>query len=108
MGSEARRTTHDPRAEQSCPACGRPVGTTARRHKALGVWVPIWETQPCRNRDCRLFEGEPDAPEEATAPPSVDSAGAAVPHGVEPEGAEATTPHVTGNNGETGRSPATG
>ncbi len=51
----------------------------ATRHKVLGAWVPEWEVQPCRNPECELYEG-----------------------------AEAASTHVTGKNGEIGRSPATG
>ncbi|MFD8208369.1 hypothetical protein ACFV2S_18490 [Streptomyces sp. NPDC059695] len=79
MGDEVPRTTRDPLAERHCPACGGPLGTLATRHKVLGAWVPEWEVQPCRNPECPLHEG-----------------------------AEAVTPHVTGKNGEIGRSPATG
>ncbi|MFG3035931.1 MULTISPECIES: hypothetical protein [unclassified Streptomyces] len=79
MGDEAVRTTRDPGIEPKCPACGVPRATLATRHKVLGAWVPEWEAQPCRNPECELYE----------AP-------------------EATTPHVTGKNGEIGRSPAPG
>ncbi|MFI1713009.1 hypothetical protein [Streptomyces litmocidini] len=79
MGEETPRTTRDPLAELHCPACGGPLAVLATRHKVLGAWVPEWEVQPCRNPDCPLYEG-----------------------------AEAATTHVTGKNGEIGRSPAPG
>ncbi|MFD5768051.1 hypothetical protein ACFWIN_19765 [Streptomyces sp. NPDC127049] len=84
MGHETPRTVRDPLAAPPCPACGRPRGTVATRHKVLGAWVPEWRVQPCRDPGCRLFEA-PD-----------------------PGGTEATTTQVTGKNGENGRSPATG
>ncbi|WP_137993416.1 hypothetical protein [Streptomyces vilmorinianum] len=133
MGSQARYTGHDPEAEPVCPACGQPVGTAVKRHKVLGAWVPFWEPQPCHNPDCELFgrkadgtrpPGEPSAgdpsgeasgvvPEDTSGePPAVAPSGEApsgeAPGGGAPGGAEATTTHVTGKNGETGRSPATG
>ncbi|MFF2301092.1 hypothetical protein ACFVVP_01180 [Streptomyces sp. NPDC058128] len=80
MGDEASHTTRDPRAAHDCPVCGQPLATTATRHKVLGAWVPEWEVHPCRNPDC----GRPVA------------------------GAEAASAHVTGKNGEIGRSQATG
>ncbi|MGW5423062.1 hypothetical protein [Streptomyces sp. NPDC003943] len=88
MTEELPRTTRDPRAEHPCPACGEPRQVLARRHKVLGAWVPEWEVQPCRNPGCELYE----PPEQA----------------VSEVGAEAATTHVTGKNGETGRSPAAG
>ncbi|MFH9724121.1 hypothetical protein ACH4M4_14325 [Streptomyces sp. NPDC017254] len=87
MGDEAPRTTRDPRAEHSCPACGGLRTTVATRHKVLGAWVPEWEVQPCRNPGCPLHES---------------------PEAIADVGAEATSPHVTGKNGEIGRSPAPG
>ncbi|MBD0707422.1 MULTISPECIES: hypothetical protein [unclassified Streptomyces] len=80
MGENVLRTTRDPRTEPPCPACGRPRGTMATRHKVLGAWVPEWEARPCGNPDCPLHAG---------------------PGGT---GAEAASAQVTGTNGETGRS----
>ncbi|MEV7280789.1 hypothetical protein [Streptomyces sp. NPDC093111] len=91
MADTAPHTTRDPRAEHPCPACGRPRGVLAQRHKVLGAWVPEWEVQPCRNPRCERYEPEPA--------------------GAEGSGAEAASTHVTGKNGEsgeTGRSPAKG
>ncbi|XIE80154.1 hypothetical protein AB6O49_23615 [Streptomyces sp. SBR177] len=100
MAEETPHTTRDPRAEHPCPACGQPRQVLAERHKVLGAWVPEWVVQPCRNPRCALYEpeGEPGSPEDGGAPS--DTAPGA--------GAEATTTHVTGKNGETGRSPAPG
>ncbi|MEW5351731.1 hypothetical protein [Streptomyces sp. 16-176A] len=35
-----------------CPVCGQTLGTVVRRHKTLGVWVPVRRPGPCRNPDC--------------------------------------------------------
>ncbi|MFI6104309.1 hypothetical protein [Streptomyces sp. NPDC051310] len=60
MGSEGHRTVHHPQAgpEHLCRACGLPVGTTMKRRKILGAWVPVWEPRPCRNPDCALYIAE--------------------------------------------------
>ncbi|WP_395363411.1 hypothetical protein ACHGLA_24705 [Streptomyces sp. YH02] len=103
MGDEASHTTRDPRAEHRCPACGQPRSTTATRHKVLGAWVPEWEVQPCRNPDCPLYEGvEAELAESAEAAADL-AAGTGTG-----AGAEAASTHVTGKNGEIGRSQATG
>ncbi|MEU8519255.1 hypothetical protein [Streptomyces sp. NBC_01216] len=105
MGSEARRTTHDPQAAVVCPACGSTLGVVARRHKVLGAWVPIWGARPCQNPDCELYEGATAGRDGRAV---TENPAAPGPEAGEPGGAEATTTHVTGKNGETGRSPATG
>ncbi|MDT9688222.1 hypothetical protein Q5762_07605 [Streptomyces sp. P9(2023)] len=101
MGSETPRTVRDPQATPTCPACGQPREKVAKRHKVLGAWVPEWEVQPCRNPRCKLYvrPGGGDA---------ADDARDAVPDTAAGDGTEAATTHVTGKNGETGRSPATG
>ncbi|MEV4949458.1 hypothetical protein [Streptomyces sp. NPDC053755] len=121
MGTEGRHTGHDSQAEPVCPACGRSVGTVARRHKVLGAWVPLWEARPCPYSDCSLFGRKADG----SLPPEAereDADGAGRPQGAGtpsgrrgpgddddgPGGTEATTTQVTGKNGETGRSPAPG
>lgn len=38
--------------EHVCPDCGQPVETVVRRHKTLGIWVPVWAPGPCRNPKC--------------------------------------------------------
>ncbi|MEU6311520.1 hypothetical protein [Streptomyces sp. NPDC047014] len=30
-----------------------------RRHKTLGVFVPVWEQGPCRNPDCSAYADYP-------------------------------------------------
>lgn len=61
MGNEGRRAVRSPQATQEpvCPACGQPVGTTIKRHKVLGAWVPTWQPRPCHNPDCALFGRTP-------------------------------------------------
>lgn len=76
---------------------------TATRHKVLGAWVPEWEVQPCRNPDCALREGV-EADLAATVDMPSDVAAGTRPAA----GAEAASTHVTGKNGEIGRSQATG
>ncbi|MCT4355338.1 hypothetical protein M5362_19575 [Streptomyces sp. Je 1-79] len=109
MGSDIPRTVRDPRATPLCAACGQPLGIVAKRHKVLGAWVPEWEVQPCRNARCALYvrperaDGEDDEPGTAA-----EGIAEAAPTVVPEDGTEAATTHVTGKNGETGRSPATG
>ncbi|WP_324616556.1 hypothetical protein [Streptomyces sp. TN58] len=31
-----------------------------RRHKTLGVFVPVWEPGPCRNPDCPEYAEYPE------------------------------------------------
>ncbi|GAB1332485.1 hypothetical protein [Streptomyces sennicomposti] len=54
--------------EHVCPVCGQSVGTVVRRHKTLGVWVPVRRPGPCRNPDCgtpeRPSPEQPDEPQE--------------------------------------------
>ncbi len=38
-----------------CPVCKKPVPTAVRRHKTLGVFVPVWGPAACQNRDCPDF-----------------------------------------------------
>ncbi|MFF8277632.1 hypothetical protein ACF05T_16205 [Streptomyces lateritius] len=123
MGSQGRHTGHDPQAEPVCPACGRPVGTAIRRHKVMGAWVPYWEARPCANPGCALFGRKADGSlpvgaeaagdTEGVGEPEVSTTagptqGAGPPEGGGPGGADAATAQVTGKNGETGRSPASG
>ncbi|MFF8608515.1 hypothetical protein ACF06X_21535 [Streptomyces sp. NPDC015346] len=123
MGSQGLHTGHDPQAEPVCPACGRPVGTAIRRHKVMGAWVPYWEARPCSNPRCALFgrkadgsiptgaevaeEGGESGESGGTGEPEVSTT-TEPPEGSAPGGADAATTHVSGKNGETGRSPASG
>lgn len=43
-------------AESNCPACKHPVSTEIKRHKTLGVFVPLWGPGPCHNPDCAAYE----------------------------------------------------
>ncbi|MEU6915778.1 hypothetical protein [Streptomyces olindensis] len=29
-----------------------------RRHKTLGVFVPLWRPSPCKNSECQAYEAE--------------------------------------------------
>ncbi|MFF0159335.1 hypothetical protein ACFYRY_17640 [Streptomyces sp. NPDC005263] len=42
----------------ACPVCGQPVDTVVRRHKTLGVWVPVWVAGPCRAPECAAYVEE--------------------------------------------------
>jgi hypothetical protein len=115
MGSQTPRTVRDPQATPRCQACGQPLGIVAKRHKVLGAWVPEWEVQPCRNARCALYvspERVDQAGDAGDGQPGDDPDGPSDPgeaRDVASEGgAEAATPHATGKNGETGRSPAPG
>ncbi|GGO45775.1 hypothetical protein GCM10012286_35050 [Streptomyces lasiicapitis] len=44
------------RAASICPACKQPVASQIKRHKTLGVFVPLWGPGPCRNPDCAEYE----------------------------------------------------
>lgn len=41
-----------------CPVCGSQVEQVMRRHKTLGVFVPMWRPGPCKNPECRAYEAE--------------------------------------------------
>jgi hypothetical protein len=51
---EKERATTAGRAQAApiCPVCGHSVGTTVRRYKTLGAFVPRWTAAPCGNPDC--------------------------------------------------------
>jgi hypothetical protein len=42
--------------EYVCPVCKQAVDTVVRRHKTLGVFVPLWGAGPCRNPQCARYE----------------------------------------------------
>ena len=44
--------------EYVCPVCGHSVDQVVRRHKTLGVFVPLWRPGPCKNPKCEAYEGE--------------------------------------------------
>ncbi|MFC7796436.1 MULTISPECIES: hypothetical protein [Streptomyces] len=54
MTSHMRET--EPRAEHVCPVCRRTVHNEIKRHKTLGVFVPLWGPGPCHNPDCTEYE----------------------------------------------------
>ena len=58
--------------ERVCPVCGRRVATAVRRHKTLGVFVPVWTPGPCRNPACEAYvppvAGEGAAPHRESRP----------------------------------------
>jgi len=41
-----------------CPVCGQPVDAVVRRHKTLGVVVPVWRPGPCRNPRCSAHQDQ--------------------------------------------------
>lgn len=58
--------------EHVCPVCGQPVDTVVRRHKTLGIWVPLWGPGPCHNPKCAAHAGlaagqEHSAPQDSAA-----------------------------------------
>jgi hypothetical protein len=58
------KTEHetDPQGTLVCPACRQPLDmTVTRRHKTLGVVVPVWGPAPCHNPHCSEYmtESEP-------------------------------------------------
>lgn len=62
---------HERQAEHACPACKHHVETELRRHKTLGIFVPVWGPGPCRNPDCTAYVAEA---EEAGVPLSRSAA----------------------------------
>ncbi|WP_258528137.1 hypothetical protein [Streptomyces sp. NBRC 110611] len=34
--------------------------TIKRRHKTLGIFVPVWTPEPCRNPDCPAYLEKPE------------------------------------------------
>jgi hypothetical protein len=50
-----------PQGTVVCPACTRPLRMTVkRRHKTLGVFVPVWGPGPCHTPDCPEYLKEPE------------------------------------------------
>ncbi|MEW2066828.1 hypothetical protein [Streptomyces sp. NPDC007346] len=56
MASKKRETQQ--RAAFMCPACKHPVRSEIRRHKTLGIFVPVWRPGPCENPDCGEYAAE--------------------------------------------------
>ncbi len=59
MGTNQRES--QTRARHVCPVCKQPVASEIKRHKSLGVFVPVWRPGPCRNPDCSAYVPEADA-----------------------------------------------
>ncbi|NGO45201.1 hypothetical protein [Streptomyces ureilyticus] len=64
--------------EYVCPVCGQPVEQVVRRHKTLGVFVPLWRPGPCKNPECQAYEAE-----EGESEPVLTSESGPVPEKVE-------------------------
>ncbi|MEW2565522.1 MULTISPECIES: hypothetical protein [Streptomyces] len=64
--------------ESLCPVCEQSVDTVVRRHKTLGVFVPVWGPGPCRNPRCASYEAgeEPALMTEPGLPPEESRPGA--------------------------------
>ncbi|MEV2194385.1 hypothetical protein AB0I02_25860 [Streptomyces phaeochromogenes] len=76
--------------EYVCPVCKQAVDTVVRRHKTLGVFVPLWGAGPCQNPQCaeyeegeaekaeaqseRVLTSEPEAPQAAAGQMPADQA----------------------------------
>ncbi|MFI1481173.1 hypothetical protein [Streptomyces sp. NPDC020747] len=77
--------------EYVCPVCKQAVDTVVRRHKTLGVFVPLWGAGPCQNPQCAEYEegeadkaeservlasepGPPEAPQAVAGPAAADQA----------------------------------
>lgn len=44
-----------------CPVCKHPLEMTIKkRHKTLGIFVPVWGPRPCHNPDCPEYLEEPE------------------------------------------------
>ncbi|GGY59928.1 hypothetical protein [Streptomyces omiyaensis] len=57
------KTEHEtsPRAAAVCPVCAEPLtGSVKKRHKTLGVFVPVWAPGPCHNPDCSAYLVNPE------------------------------------------------
>ncbi len=49
-----------PQEALACPACKGALDTVIKRHKTLGIFVPVWSPGPCRNPDCPEYREEPE------------------------------------------------
>ncbi|MFD5163253.1 hypothetical protein ACFWMJ_35250 [Streptomyces hawaiiensis] len=59
---EQRKATAPP--GYVCRSCKEPVVAVVKRHKTIGVFVPVWTTGPCQNPQCLKYmpEQEPINP----------------------------------------------
>ncbi|MGW7198311.1 hypothetical protein [Streptomyces chryseus] len=67
MGSNEHET--ETRARHVCPVCKHPVVSEIKRHKSLGVFVPVWRPGPCRNPECAAYVPEADGEHSETSGP---------------------------------------
>jgi hypothetical protein len=59
MSKAAHET--DPRGTQVCSVCKHPLEMTIkRRHKTLGIFVPVWGPGACHNPDCPEYLEKPE------------------------------------------------
>ncbi|GAB3007575.1 hypothetical protein GCM10023080_086560 [Streptomyces pseudoechinosporeus] len=63
--------------EYVCPVCGHPVEQVVRRHKTLGVFVPLWRPGPCKNPECQAYAAA-EAEEAKSEPVLTTESGPAV------------------------------
>jgi hypothetical protein len=50
-----------PRGVIGCPVCENPLPMIIKkRHKTLGIFVPVWAPGPCRNPDCPEYLEKPE------------------------------------------------
>ncbi|MDQ1036210.1 hypothetical protein QFZ75_002626 [Streptomyces sp. V3I8] len=63
--------------ESVCPVCEQSVDTVVRRHKTLGVFVPVWAPGPCPNPRCarHAADEESEGAGAAPAPPGTSRTG---------------------------------
>ncbi|MFD3377349.1 hypothetical protein [Streptomyces sp. NPDC058697] len=62
------KTEHEtsPPGTLVCPVCKHPLDMSIKkRHKTLGVFVPVWGPDPCQNPECleTLKEREHNSPQ---------------------------------------------
>ncbi|PNG23979.1 hypothetical protein C1J00_00750 [Streptomyces cahuitamycinicus] len=53
---EQRRATAS--SGHVCRSCREPVDAVVKRHKTMGVFVPVWTAGPCHNPLCREYVPE--------------------------------------------------
>ncbi|KOG09673.1 hypothetical protein [Streptomyces viridochromogenes] len=50
-----------PQGTPVCPVCKQPLEMTIkRRHKTLGIFVPVWGPRPCHNPECPEYLEKPE------------------------------------------------
>lgn len=61
MGSERQResTPAPGPPKRLCHACEHPVHSEVKRHKTMGIYVPVWAEGPCRNPLCERYVRPP-------------------------------------------------